>query len=98
MTNVHHTFNLCHKFSIGLMSGDSAGVLHQYTPLLVKKSLAAFEVCLGSLFAINRWPSGYTDCIKGMIQDFNVKGLIHDTLKDTYPCASSLTDSSPYIP
>ena len=36
------------RFSIGLASGDSAGV-HQWTPLSSKKARASVEVCLGSL-------------------------------------------------
>ena len=58
--NVQLTFSSCHKFSIGLASGLSGGVIHQLIPLLSKKSLALREVCLGSLSCIKRWPSAYT--------------------------------------
>ena len=60
-----YSFSLCHKFSIRLQSGDSAGVLHQSTPLGVSHSLASLDVCLGSLSAINQCPSGYVCWRKG---------------------------------
>ena len=41
------------KFSIGFISGLSGGVRNQLIPLLMKKSWAEWEVCLGSLSCIN---------------------------------------------
>ena len=64
MTHWLYSFNLCHKFSIGLQSGDPAGVLHQFTLFAVKKSLACLDECLGSLSTMNLWLVGYTSLIK----------------------------------
>ena len=50
-----NSFSSCHKFSIGFMSGDSAGVFHQLIPFSSKKCLARIEVCLGSLSCMNLW-------------------------------------------
>ena len=50
-----NSLSLCHKFSIGFKSGDSAGVFHQLIPLLVMKSRAKMEVCLGSLSCMKQW-------------------------------------------
>ena len=61
-----HSLSSCHKFSIGLRSGDSAGVRHQVMPLSARKFWAATDVCFGSLSAINRWPLGYTSATNGI--------------------------------
>ena len=34
-----NSFSSCHKFSMGLASGDSGGVVHQFTPLVLTKLL-----------------------------------------------------------
>ena len=43
----------CHKFSIGLRSGDSGGVCHQLIPFSSMNFFACFDVCLGSLSRTN---------------------------------------------
>ena len=53
-----NSFNSCHKFSIGFMSGDSAGVFHQFIDSISNSSLAARDVCLGSSSCISLWVSG----------------------------------------
>lgn len=63
-----YSFNSCHKFSIGFMSGDSGGDFHQLIPFSSKNSEAKREVCFGSLSWKNRCESGYTLAING----FNV--------------------------
>ena len=55
-----YSYNSCHRFSIGLQSGDSAGVRHQCTSCAASQSVASLDVCFGSLSAIKRWLSGYT--------------------------------------
>ena len=55
---LRYSLSSCHKFSIGLRSGDSAGVFHQFMPLSSKKDAAIREVCLGSLSCMYLWPSG----------------------------------------
>ena len=50
-------FNLCHKFAMGLRSGLSGGLHHQFIPFSSKKALAILEVCLGLLSCMN-WLSG----------------------------------------
>ena len=64
MTRRLYSFNSCHKFSMGLQSGDSAGVLHQFTLFADKKFLAWLDECLGSLSAMNLWLVGYTSLMK----------------------------------
>jgi len=49
-------FISCHKFSIGLQSGDSEGVFHQLISLSWK-IVANLDVCLGSS-CMERWESG----------------------------------------
>lgn len=44
-----NSFSSCHKFSMGLKSGDSGGVFHQLIQLLSRKSATKCEVCFGSL-------------------------------------------------
>ena len=58
------TLNSCHKFSIGLRSGDSAGIFNQLMPFSSMNSFACLDVCFGSLSCINLWPSGYTSSRK----------------------------------
>ena len=53
-----NSFNSCHKFSIGLQSGDSGGVCHQLMLLFSMKDFAILDVCLGSLSCMNLCPSG----------------------------------------
>lgn len=60
-----YSFNSCHRFSMGLQSGDSGGVFHHKTPFASKNALAALELCLGSLSCINLHPFGNTFCTKG---------------------------------
>jgi len=55
-----NSFSSCHRFSIGLQSGDSAGVFHQLTPSACRNCATRFDVCLGSLSCISRLPLGYT--------------------------------------
>ena len=38
-----NSFSSCYKFSMGLASGDSGGVVHQFTPLVLRNSLASFD-------------------------------------------------------
>ena len=52
-----YSFSSCHKFSIGLRSGHSAGVFHQLTLFLSRKLLAWIEECLGSLSCMKRCSS-----------------------------------------
>ena len=47
-----------HIFSMGLKSGDSGGVAHQFTPCSLKKSCIWPLDCFGSLSCCSRWPSG----------------------------------------
>ena len=58
-----HTFNSCHRFSIGLASGDSGGIFHQFIPHSAKNAAARRDVCFGSLSCISLWLCGYTLCI-----------------------------------
>ena len=44
-----YSFISCHKFSIGFISGDSAGVCHQLIPLSMIHFCTWREVCFGSL-------------------------------------------------
>lgn len=60
-----NSLSSCHRFSMGLRSGDSAGVFHQLIPLSKKYALASLEVCLGSLSCMNWWPSGNLAFKKG---------------------------------
>ena len=46
-------FNWAQTFSIGLRSGLSAGVFHQFIPVLDIISAAFLDVCLGSLSCWN---------------------------------------------
>ena len=50
-----NSFISCHRFSMGLQSGDSAGVFHQLMEFLVKNSCAFLDVCLGSLSSMCCW-------------------------------------------
>ena len=43
---------------MGLQSGDSGGVFHQFIYLSAKNGEAKWEVCLGSLSCMNLWESG----------------------------------------
>lgn len=43
------TLNSCHKFSIGLRSGDSAGVFNQLMAFSSMNSFACLDVCFWSL-------------------------------------------------
>ena len=47
-----------HIFSMGLRSGDSGGVAHQFTPCSLKKSSIWPLECFGSLSCCSWWPSG----------------------------------------
>lgn len=47
-----------HIFSMGLRSGDSGGVVHQFTPCSLKKSSIWPLECFRSLSCCSRWPSG----------------------------------------
>ena len=60
-----NSFNWCHMFSIGLQSGDSRGVRHQFNPFPLIKVAASIEICFGSLFCMNLCPSGYIAQING---------------------------------
>ena len=44
----------CQRFSMGLASGDSAGVFHQWMLCSSKNSFATLDVCFGSLSGINQ--------------------------------------------
>ena len=48
-----YSLSSCHKFSIGLRSGDSGGVRHQLIPFSSMNFFACFDVCLGSLSRMN---------------------------------------------
>ena len=50
-----YSFSLCHRFLIGLQSGLSGGVFHQFTLSLSIKSRANLDVCFGSLPCIEFW-------------------------------------------
>ena len=54
------TLSSCQRFSMGLASGISGGVCHQFTPFVAKNSFANQDVCLGSLSCIKRWPPLYS--------------------------------------
>ena len=60
-----NSLSSCQRFSIGLRSGDSATVFHQFTPSCCKKFLAKLDRCLGSLSCMNRWPVGNLSLING---------------------------------
>ena len=60
-----NSLSSCHKFSMGLASGDSGGVVHQLTPLVLRNSLARFDTCFGSLSCMKRCPSGKTSRMNG---------------------------------
>ena len=53
-----YSLSSCHKFSIGLRSGDSGGVCHQLIRLFSMYFFAYFDVCLGSLSCMNLWLVG----------------------------------------
>jgi len=54
------TFSSCHWFSIGLASGLSGGVRHQFTPFWSKNAFAILEVYFGSLSCIKWWLFSYS--------------------------------------
>ena len=54
VTRLICSLSSCHKFSIGLMSGDSAGVFHQLMLFLSNYSPTLREACLGSLSCMKR--------------------------------------------
>ena len=54
------TFSSCHRFSIGLASGLSGRIRHQFTPFWSKNAFAILEVCFGSLSCIKWWLFSYS--------------------------------------
>ena len=50
---LRNSFSSCQRFSIGLRSGDSAGVFHQLISSFSNQAFALLEVCLGSLSCMN---------------------------------------------
>ena len=52
-THRMYSLSSCQRFSIGFISGDLAGVFHQFIWLVPIQSPAYREVCLGSLSCIN---------------------------------------------
>ena len=62
---LNNSFNSCHMDIIGLQSGDSRGVYHQFILFPLSKVAASIEVCFGSLSCMNLCPSGYTARING---------------------------------
>ena len=60
-----NSLSSCQRFSIGLRSGDSAGVFHQLMELSFIQSAAYPDVCLGSLSCINLCSSGKTSVMNG---------------------------------
>ena len=54
-----YSFSLCQRFSMGLLSGDSAGDFHQLMDSAARRATAFFEVCLGSLSCM-KWHTGMT--------------------------------------
>ena len=60
-----YSFNSCQRFSIGLRSGDSAGVFHQLIELSRNHSFVILAACLGSLSCMNLWLVGYTESMNG---------------------------------
>ena len=53
-----YSLSSCHRFSMGFMSGDSAGVFHQLTSCSWKNAWALRDACSGSLSCINLCCSG----------------------------------------
>ena len=66
------TFSSCQRFSMGLAPGLSGGVFHQLMLFSAKNSLAAADVCFGSLSCMKRWPSGYTRRKNGSKPTFKI--------------------------
>ena len=59
-TSLHkNSFISCQRFSIGLQSGDSAGVFYQFIPLSLKIAQLV-EVCLGSLSCMKLYFVSFT--------------------------------------
>ena len=54
------------KFSVGLRSGDSAGVFHHFL-FSSMNSFVCRDVCFRSLSRMNLCPSGYTSSKKGQV-------------------------------
>lgn len=91
-----NSFNSCHMFSIGLLSGDSRGVCHQFIPFPLIKVAASIEVCFGSLSCMNLCPSGYKwqQCC---FQDLDEQWSIHYAINNTNSGSSSPTYPCPHI-
>ena len=58
-----NSFNSCHKFSVGLRSGDYAGVFHQSILLSTMKSFSLLDICFGSLCSVN-WETCLTNGLR----------------------------------
>ena len=68
-----YSYSLCQRFSIVLMSGDSAGVFHQFMLSFSNHCCAFLEVhvCFGSLSCIN-----LQSLITSLIKGFNPRSKI----------------------
>ena len=90
-----YSFSSCHRFSIGLRSGDLTGVFHQFTLLSSIHCLAYnTDMCLRSL---NLWPSGYTSLMNGNRVPSRILTTLHNSIKNTYPNTSSIADPCPHV-
>lgn len=96
-----YSFSSCHKFSIGLKSGDSVGVHHQFMFFQSKNSLATcawsvlgivvlHESITSREIASNKWE-------QITFQHLNVEGCIHFSFKNANLCSSLFTDYCPYM-
>ena len=95
-----YSFSSCHKFSIGFRSDDSAGVFHQFTPLLLNLSAACIpwgmfwavflhELVTTRIDFFNKWQQ----C---SIKDLHEQ-LLQYAFKRTDSSPSMFTDTSPYM-
>ena len=89
----------CQMFSIGLRSGDSAGVFHQLLMELFFIQSAAypdvFQVILhkSMLFGKNIGDEWY----KGALKDAHKQLLLHNPLKNAHPSPSFLQYTGPHM-
>ena len=93
------SFNSCHRFSIGLQSGDLAGVFHQLIPFSAKNSDANLDVCLGSLHKTGRSVRIYfvKKWLQRRLQDVNIHSRIHLAFKNTDSRWSPHANASPHM-
>ena len=94
-----NSLSSCQRFSIGLRSGDSGTVFHQFMPLSSKKlsqNRTMFRVIiLHKLVAVREFVTDKGE--QANSKDFNIQWGIHCTLKDYYISRSFQTNACPHM-